>query len=73
MSFATAISVKTESGDDYLFVNTKQMNTDDVILFLKNEMNAEFAYIGNIMIEVDGYESSIDINIIFKAIQEAEE
>lgn len=73
MSFSTAISVKTESGDYYLFVKSKQMNTEDVILFLKNKMNTEFAYIGNILVAVDGYESSIDTNIIYKAIQEAEE
>jgi hypothetical protein len=51
MKTATAIYVKTESGDDYLWCVNEKLNKSQVKKFLKEQMGDEYDYICRTIIE----------------------
>lgn len=67
---AIAVYIKTESGDDYLFVYNREMNAQDIINELISSLGDEFGYIGNLIITTN-YGDNIDKNEIWKAIYNA--
>ncbi len=55
MSESTAVFVKTESSDNYLYSISREMTIEEVIAHLKEDMGDEFDCISEAMIETNGY------------------
>ena len=66
---ATAISIKTESGDDYLFLQEDGFSVESMIDFLKKELGDEYPWISSIHFATVGWNSSkLDISKVFANI-----
>lgn len=64
---AIAISVKSESGDDYLYCEENISTTDEIINFLKEQLGGEFTYISKVDVK-STKKCKIDINEIMHAV-----
>lgn len=59
-NMSTAIYVKTESSDIYLYSYSRKMSTEDIITELKQRLGEEYSYISEIKVSIDGYDSEFD-------------
>lgn len=54
-----AVSLKTESGDDYLFLD----NHEEIVKTIVDDMGDDVEYVWNMDIKVYPYDSAVDRNV----------
>ena len=69
---ATAIYVKSESGDNYLFCEPTEFTTETMVEFLKESLGGEAGYVGDLEIRTTGYDDKIDESAVYSALEELE-
>jgi len=71
MTRATAISVRTTSGDSYLFCEEDGFNAESLTQFLKEQLDEEFPWINDIKIESHGWDkNTLKLSKVFGSIYE---
>ncbi len=69
MSKATAVSVRTESGDYYLWCEEDGFTSESLTKFLKEKLGDEFPWVNSIEIDALGWDkSTLSINKVFGAV-----
>ena len=70
---ATAISVKTCSGDSYLFCEPDGFIAEGLVVFLKQEFEDEYQWIEEVAVEALGWDiDTLSIDEVFDDIYKAE-
>jgi hypothetical protein len=69
-TIATAIYVRTESGDGYLFCEEDGFTAEGLIKFLRDALYTEYAWIANFdIVALNWDEDTLDINAVWEDIQ----
>jgi len=67
---ATAINVRTESSDNYLWCEPRDFNTEAIINFIREKLGDEASYVSYLVISTTGYKSAVEISVVIDSLQE---